>query len=361
MARLNPVRELRRHLRLRFALPDAEPGPQQAADRPVGGPRIVRRRPGGQHGPIRRHHRVEELVHEARLSDPRLAHDGDHLAAARLRAPERPSEALLLRVPAEEAGQAAGGADVPPRPRRRPPVQGIEPDGALDGLRPIAERGDVDEALRAPRRVGRQCRAAGRRQRRDPPRQPDHGAHGLDAGGVIGACRRPDYHLAGMESDPQGDAHWTAAAAAAQRLLHGQRGEAGAHGVVLMGHRGAEHRRDAVGLHRCHAAVVAVDRIAYRLQAGGEAADGELGVGRVLLVVRLRERGDQDGHVLALGRRRNRRCADLRSFDAARRDSLHRRLRATRVGAAPSAGGSARRRAARTRARSSRRSKGLVT
>ena len=55
---------------------------------------------------------------------------------------------------------------------------------------------------------------------------------------------------------------------AADRLLHGQGGVAGAHGVVLVRERGAEERHDAVAHDLVDGALVAVHRLHHALEDG---------------------------------------------------------------------------------------------
>ena len=68
-------------------------------------------------------------------------------------------------------------------------------------------------------------------------------------------------------------------AVAAQRLLHRQGGIAGAHGVVLMGERGAKERHDAIAHDLVDGAFIAMHRL-HHVAGRGRAAAGPPGRGR---------------------------------------------------------------------------------
>ena len=86
----------------------------------------------------------------------------------------------------------------------------------------------------------------------------------------------------------------------AHRLLHAQRGVAGAHRVVLVGERRAEERHDAVAHHLVHGALVAVHRLHHPLEHRIEQAARLLGIPIGEQLHRALEIGEQHRDLLAL-------------------------------------------------------------
>ena len=84
------------------------------------------------------------------------------------------------------------------------------------------------------------------------------------------------------------------------RLLHPQRGVAGAHRVVLVRQRRAEQRHDPVAHHLVDGALVAVDGLHHVLEHGVEELAGLLGIAVGEQLHRALEVGEEDGHLLAL-------------------------------------------------------------
>ena len=86
----------------------------------------------------------------------------------------------------------------------------------------------------------------------------------------------------------------------AHRLLHAERGVAGAHRVVLVGDRRAEERHDAVAHDLVHRALVAVDRLHHPLEHGIEEPARLLGIAVGEQLHRALEVGEEHGDLLAL-------------------------------------------------------------
>ena len=112
------------------------------------------------------------------------------------------------------------------------------------------------------------------------------------------------HDLAGVEADADLDRHAVRAAdllgVLLHRLLHPQRGVAGAHGVILVGERRAEQRHDAVAHDLVHRALVAVDGLHHPLEHGVEDFARLLGVAVGEQLHRALEVGEQHRHLLAL-------------------------------------------------------------
>ena len=92
----------------------------------------------------------------------------------------------------------------------------------------------------------------------------------------------------------------TSSAYCSTRLLHAQRGVAGAHGVVLVGERRAEQRHDAVAHHLVDRALVAVDGLHHPLEDRVEELARLLGIAVGEQLHRALEVGEEDGDLLAL-------------------------------------------------------------
>ncbi len=158
--------------------------------------------------------------------------------------------------------------------------------------------------------------------------------------GVVHAEIAPDRahdHLAGIEADADLDLDAVVPAnlgrVAADGLLHGERGVAGADGVILVSQRRAEQRHDAIAHDLVDGALVTVHRLHHAVEDGvqqlarlfrvavGEQLEGAFHVGeehRDLLALPLERmaRGeDLLGQVagrVAVGRRERRRCGRRR-------------------------------------------------
>ena len=84
------------------------------------------------------------------------------------------------------------------------------------------------------------------------------------------------------------------------RLLHPQRGVAGADRVVLVGERRAEQRHDAVAHHLVHGALVAVDGLHHAFEHRIEERARLLGIAVGEQLHRALEVGEEDRDLLAL-------------------------------------------------------------
>ena len=173
-----------------------------------------------------------------------------------------------LRVPPDEAAEAAGPRGLQARPDGAGARQLEHLHGrgeALDGNGP--ERAHLHELLGEPQRLrGEPGRAGGGEllhARGEVRRLPDRGVVHLQI-----AAHRADHHVAGV--DPDADLNLGAVGAphvlrvAADRLLHAQGRVARAHGVVLVGKRRAEERHDSVAHDLVHGALVAVDGVHHQ-------------------------------------------------------------------------------------------------
>ena len=87
---------------------------------------------------------------------------------------------------------------------------------------------------------------------------------------------------------------------AAEAGLHRQGGVAGAHGMILMGQRGAKQGHNAVAQHLIDRALIAVDGVHHAVQGRIEQLPGVLGVAVRQEFHRAFEVGKQHGDLLAL-------------------------------------------------------------
>jgi len=199
------------------------------------------------------------------------------------------------------------------------PTNGVSPAHDLedlDGLREPAhghgpERPDLDIALGQTQGVLGHEGGARARELLHPRGQ----VRGLADGGVVHveiAVDRPHHHLARIE--PHADLHVDALRAPelvrvpADRLLHPERGMAGAHRVILVTHGGAEEGHDAVAHDLVDGALVAMHRFHHPLEhrieklarflgiAVGQELHGALEIGE--------DHGDELALPLELGARR---------------------------------------------------------
>ncbi len=109
--------------------------------------------------------RVGELIGEPRLAHPGLAHDGDHLAVARIGLAQDPAQMLDLGVAPDEAREAAEHRGLEPRARLTRSRQLEDLDRvrqALHGDGP--ERPHLDVPLGEPHGLCGQPHRPGRRQ-----------------------------------------------------------------------------------------------------------------------------------------------------------------------------------------------------
>ena len=100
-----------------------------------------------------------------------------------------------------------------------------------------------------------------------------------NAGGIVGLVEavvdRLHHHLSGVQPDPDLQA---GVAQPGNRGVHGQRGQASAHGVIFVRTRRPEQRHDAVALHLVDQPVVAMNRIAHGIEHRLDPAHRAFGV-----------------------------------------------------------------------------------
>ena len=108
----------------------------------------------------------------------------------------------------------------------------------------------------------------------------------------------------GVEADP--DLHGQALGSvhlltiAAQRRLHGQRGVTGAQRMILMRHRGAKERHDAIAQDLIHRAFVAMDGFHHEAEHRSQTLLGVFWIETFDQRQRARDVGKHDGHLFAL-------------------------------------------------------------
>ena len=214
--------------------------------------------------------------------DARLPDHSHHLADARLRSVQRGIQELELSSrptnrerPREEAAWKrvrVGSAPVSSKTSTGSgkPFTEVSPIGLKcrnDSVRRVNGLGDQDGPGRG------QLLHAGGEMRGLPHRAVVHAKVAADGA---------HHHLAGIHA--HADLHAEAEAAfqidgeRADRLLHPERGIAGAGGMVFMGHRRAEQRHDAVTHDLIDRARVAVDGLHHALEHGIENQARFLGV-----------------------------------------------------------------------------------
>ena len=130
---------------------------------------------------------------------------------------------------------------------------------------------------------------------------------GLSDGGVVHAQVAPDGahdHLAGVEADPDLDLQAVRAAevlgVAPHGVLHAERAEAGADGVVFVGDRRTEERHDPVAHDLVDGALVAVDGLHHQLEDRIENPAGLLRIAVGEQLHRALEVGEEHRDLLAL-------------------------------------------------------------
>ena len=213
-----------------------------------------------------------ELVDQPGLAHPRLADDGDYLAAARAGLTQDPAQMLDLRIAARKARQAAQGRGLQACPGLTRPRQLEDLDRlweALYGNRPQRPHLDVP--------LGKAHGLCGQ------PHRPGWGQlfHSRGQVGRLAHCGvvhveiatdRAHHDLAGIE--PNADLHRHDLGPAPPlrillyRLLHAQRGIARAHRVVLMGQGRTEESHDPVAHHLVHGALIVVHGFHHAFEHG---------------------------------------------------------------------------------------------
>ena len=241
---------------------------------------------------------------QAGFADARLAHHGHHLAAAGLRVFERLIQLFHLGRPADERRQPPRGRGLEPRSDCRSADDLVHLDRLRETLhRRRADRSDLDVPLGQRQGVGGEHGRPGigelfharGQMRRLPHRRVVHPEVAAD---------RPHHDLAGVQPNSDTDRDPLSPpdlfGVSLHRLLHPERGVAGAHGMVLVGQGGPEERHDAVPHDLIDRALVAVDRLHHPLEHGVEEVSRLFGIAIGEDLHRALEVGEEHGHLLAL-------------------------------------------------------------
>ena len=247
---------------------------------------------------------VGELVEQARLAHPGLA-DGRHeLTVPGASLLEALAELLDLGVPADEAGEPAGRRGLQARSQRADPGELVDLDRGGQALHGHgAQWGHLHEAFGEREGVGRQEDRARIGELLHPRREVGGLADGRVVHAEVGPDR-PNDHLAGIQAHAYADRDAVlspdALGVPLHRLLHAERGVAGADGVVLVRQRRAEEGHDAIAHHLVHRPLVAVDGRHHVLDDGIEELARLLGVAIGEELHGALEVGEEDGDLLAL-------------------------------------------------------------
>jgi hypothetical protein len=283
---------------------DVEVSLEQVDDGQIGRALAVGGRAALEEQPALRAAGMSELPAQARFAHTGLAHHGHHLPVPGLRQVERLLELIQLDVTAHEGGQAPRGRGV------EPGAHGARPE-ELEYFHRIRESLDGEGAARLHLDVSL-GELPGARREENRPRlghllEARGQMRGLSHRGVIHAqiaADGPHHHLARVEphADPRRDvvgAHHLARVAF-QRFLHAEGGIAGPHRVILVGHRRAEERHDAVAHHLVDRALVAMHGFDHELQHRIEEPLRLLGIAVGEKLQRSPEVGEEYGDLLAL-------------------------------------------------------------
>ena len=191
-------------------------------------------------------------------------------------------ELLQLRVPADEAREAA------PRCGFEAGAGGVGShqlehlDRLTESLdRYRAELGDLDEGFGQVQRLGGEQDAAGRRELLNARCQVRRLAHSRVVHAQI-AADRAHHDLSGVDADADLHLHALGAAKllriAAHDVLHPERRVARSYGMIFLGERRAEEGHDAVAHDLVHGALIVVDGVHHALDDGVEDLPGFLRV-----------------------------------------------------------------------------------
>ena len=166
-----------------------------------------------------------------------------------------------------------------------------------------AERLRVDVALGEPQRLAGEPDRARRGELLHATGQMRRLANRGVVHSEIASDRAHD-DLSRVEADANQDFHALGAAKilgiAPDRLLHGERGVAGAHRMVLVGERGSEESHDAVAHDLIHRALKAMDRVHHSLEYRVEDSPRLFGIPVRQELHRALHVGEEDGDLLAL-------------------------------------------------------------
>jgi hypothetical protein len=219
-----------------------------------------------------------------------------------------------LRLAPDKAAEAACARRLQPRAHRGGADQLEHLHRLGDALdRDRSERFHVHEPLRQPDRLGREAGYPGGRELLHARRQ----VRGLSDRRVVHAqvaADRADHDVARVDADADLDLDAMAAAhllgVAADRVLHAERGVAGAHRMVLVRQRRSEQRHDAVAHHLIDGPVVAMHRLHHARQHRVEDVPRLFGVAVGEQLHRAFDVGEQHRHVLAFALERSLRRQD---------------------------------------------------
>jgi hypothetical protein len=192
---------------------------------------------------------------------------------------ERARQHVELRLATDERRETARSRDLKPRAGR-----GADQLEDLDRLREAlhrrrAEGARVDVPFDEPERVGRHDDRPGVRDLLHARRQVGGLADRRVVHAEVASDRAHD-HFTGIQSDP--DAHALAQprllGVLPDRFLHGERGVAGARGVLLERQRRPEEGHDAVTHDLVHRAFLAMNRVHHARQDGVQQLPRLLGI-----------------------------------------------------------------------------------
>jgi hypothetical protein len=277
---------------------------EEVDDRQVAGGLAVGHGAGFQDEPVLGAVGTGELVDEAGLAHAGFPHEGDELAVALVGEAERAAELLDLGVAADEPRQPSNSRRVKAGPPGARSGERVDLHGVRQALdRDRAPGRDLHIALGELEGRGGEQDGAGRRHLLHAGGQ----VRRLTDGGVVHVQVRADGaddHLAGVEADADLEGHPVRAedplGIPRDRLLHPQRGIAGADGVVLVGQRGAEEGHDPVAHDLVDGAFVAVDGLHHPLEHGVEELARLLGIPVGEQLHGALEIGEEHGDLLAL-------------------------------------------------------------
>ena len=219
---------------------------------------------------------------EARLAEAGIADHCDDLSMPAAHQIQRLAQLAHLVVTADEAGQPAPRRRLQLGARRAAADDLIDLNGIGEALDRYQANGvDGDIAFGEAQRVG----GGEHRSRLRHLLHAGGEMHRLADDGVFHVqvvADGADGNLAGIEADADRDGDAVRAldlvGVKAHRLLHAQRGVAGAHRVVLMRQRRAEQCHDAVAHDTMDGAFVAMHRLHHALEDGVEQLLSFLGI-----------------------------------------------------------------------------------
>ena len=186
--------------------------------------------------------KLAELGQQPTLPDPRLADDRQEPPAAFVQRPvQRSPEPFQLHSAADQAHRSRGGGSRPGR-TRTPHGHRLRLALRLDRIEPLV----VEQALRLTIGQLADCDSSHRRGRLQPGGRVDDVAR-HDPLAELGASAELDDRLAAVDPDPHAQVEvGLCRIQIVDRLEHAQTGPNRPFGIVLVRHRGAEHRHHGV-------------------------------------------------------------------------------------------------------------------